>query len=468
MFKPGTYIANDLINQKILSIGDGYRAKNSELSTEGIPFARAGNVNNGFIFDKADYFPLIDLNKVGEKISQIFDSVFTSKGSVGRIAYVKENTPQFVYSPQLCYWRSLRHDILDPRFLNYWMNSEEFVHHVNYLKGQTDMADYVSLGDQRKMQITIPSIHSQRNVSFILGSLDDKIAINQQINQTLEAMAQALFHSWFVEFDPVKTKIAAKAKGQDPEWAAMGIISGKDAVELEVLQNNQPEAFRELQATAALFPDAFVESELGEIPEGWKVGSVGNETDLSGGGTPSTSKLEYWENGDIHWSSPKDLSGKKDKILLDTERKITQLGLESITSELLPVNTVLLSSRAPIGYLALTKIPVAINQGYIALKCIKNLSPEFVLQWIHVNLNEIKQLGSGTTFPELSKKSFRQFPILVPQSSIVKAYTKIVAPYYSQMAELIKQSQTNSNLRDLLLPSLLSGEFPLCEMDFQG
>jgi len=266
--RSGTYITQDLIDRGVLQIGDGYRAKNSELASEGLRFARAGNINGGFIFKDADFFPVEDLHKVGDKISKPFDSVFTSKGSVGRIAFVKPNTQQFVYSPQLCYWRSLDYDFIDPRFLNYWLQGKEFTHQVGFTKGQTDMADYVSLRDQRKMKITLPTISTQQSIACVLGNLDDKIHLNQQINQTLEQMAQAMFKSWFVDFEPVKAKIAADKAGRDPERAAMCALSGKTESQLDQLPQAKQ---KQLAQTATLFPDAMVESELGMIPQGWKI-----------------------------------------------------------------------------------------------------------------------------------------------------------------------------------------------------
>src|SRR3990172_9130289 len=150
-FSGGMFITRELLDAGVLAIGDGYRAKNAELSTEGIPFARAGNVNGRFRFEDADYFPLADLHKVGDKISRLGDVVFTSKGTVGRIAFVREDTQQFVYAPQLCYWRSLDRAKIDPVFLFYWMQGDEFREQFDSVKGQTDMADYVSLKDQRNM-----------------------------------------------------------------------------------------------------------------------------------------------------------------------------------------------------------------------------------------------------------------------------------------------------------------------------
>ena len=117
---------SDLIARGKLLIGDGYRGKNEELANHGLPFARAGNINGGFEFADADHFPEENLHQVGNKVSQPGDVVFTSKGTVGRFAFVKDNTPQFVYSPQLCFWRSLDLDLINPRFLFYWMSGREF------------------------------------------------------------------------------------------------------------------------------------------------------------------------------------------------------------------------------------------------------------------------------------------------------------------------------------------------------
>ncbi|MCA9947464.1 MAG: restriction endonuclease subunit S [Anaerolineales bacterium] len=196
------YAVADLVNHDLLSIGDGYRAKNSELnatSTNGIPFARVKNVKGGFDFGDVDYFPTDRLSKVGHKISKVGDTVFTSKGTVGRFAYVSETVPRFVYSPQLCFWRSIDHKFILPRFLFYWMQGREFLAQVDAVKSQTDMADYVNLTDQRQMILTIPKLVEQEAIAGILSSLDDKIDLLHRQNQTLENIAQALFRHWFID-----------------------------------------------------------------------------------------------------------------------------------------------------------------------------------------------------------------------------------------------------------------------------
>ncbi len=295
----------------------------------------------------------------------------------------------------------------------------------------------------------------------VLAALQDKIQLNHQINQTLEQMAQAIFKSWFVDFEPVKAKIAAlEASGskEDALLAAMQAISGKDEAELTRLQAEQPEQYAELRATAELFPSAMQESELGEIPEGWSVSQIGDDVTVVGGGTPSTKNPGFWENGEINWTSPKDLSNLADKVLVETERKVTEAGLAKISSGLLPVDTVLMSSRAPVGYLALAKIPVAVNQGYIAMRCEKALSPEFVIQWCSAHMDEIKSRASGTTFAEISKTNFKVIPVVVPSEPLISVYSKQVSSLYKAIENNVRESGTLANLRDKLLPKLLSGE----------
>lgn len=200
-----TYSVAKLIEDNILTIGDGYRAKNVELASTGIPFARVANIDGGFNFAEADLFPLDGLYKVGEKISRPGDVVLTSKGTVGRFAFVREGTPQFVYSPQLSYWRSLDFNTIDPRFLFYWIQGEEFQEQADGVKSQTDMADYVSLTDQRRMKITLPPLPEQRAIARILGLLDDKIELNHRINHTLEEMAKSVFQEWFIYGEEVES-----------------------------------------------------------------------------------------------------------------------------------------------------------------------------------------------------------------------------------------------------------------------
>ncbi len=248
----------------------------------------------------------------------------------------------------------------------------------------------------------------------------------------------------------------ALAEGHSPERAAMTAISGKTDAELDALP---AEAFASLADMASLFPDSLVASKIGEVPQQWQVKPIGECADIVGGGTPSTAEDKFW-NGDIAWVTPKDMSKLTLPVLLATERRITQEGLNTISSGLLPKGTLLMSSRAPIGYIAITEIPVAINQGFIAMKPTKGVPSVFLLNWAKVNLETIKAHANGSTFLEISKSSFRPLPVILPGKTVLSAYEKMVAPMYDRITLAEKESLTLAAIRDTLLPKLLSGAFP--------
>ncbi len=281
----------------------------------------------------------------------------------------------------------------------------------------------------------LPPLPEQRAIAHILGTLDDKIELNRRMNETLEAMARAIFKSWFVDFDPVR----AKARGEQPAGLAPEI--------------------------ASLFPDALVETELGEAPKGWEVAAIGDLAEIVGGSTPSTKEPAYWEDGVHSWATPKDLSGLSVPVLLETERRVTDAGLGRISSGLLPVGTVLLSSRAPIGYLAIAEIPVAINQGFIALKPKKTVSNFFLLLWCSFGHDEIVSRANGSTFLEISKASFRPIPLVAPPSQIMAAFDSLVRPIYKRIMQSERETRSLAALRDTLLPKLISGELRVADAE---
>ena len=364
----------------------------------------------------------------------------------------------------------------------YWVNN-----HTHVLKSGDDIdttylyyalqtikvAPFVTGAVQKKISqqalnsMEIPYFEDKtdrKRIVEILSSFDEKIQLNTQINQTLEQIAQALFKSWFVDFDPVRAKVQALSDGlslEQAELAAMQAISGKTPEELTALSQTQPERYAELAETAKAFPCEMVEVDGGEVPKGWELSTIGEEVETVGGATPSTKEESFWNNGKIAWTTPKDLSSATSPVLINTERKITELGLKKISSGLLPISTVLLSSRAPIGYLALTKIPVAINQGYIAIKCNKTLSNFYMLQWCKENLEEIKSRASGTTFLEISKTTFRGISIIVPEKNILIMFNKQCESIYEIITNHTKENQKLEKVRDLLLPRLLNGEIQL-------
>lgn len=284
------------------------------------------------------------------------------------------------------------------------------------------------------IDVRIPeSLNEQRAIAHILGTLDEKIENLRKQNETLEAMARALFKAWFVDFEPVRAKMEGR-------WRRGQSLPGLPAHLYD------------------LFPDRLVESELGEIPEGWRHSTIGEEVTVCGGSTPSTKEPKFWDGGQHCWATPKDLSALKFPVLLDTDRKITDAGLAKISSGLLPVGTVLLSSRAPIGYLAIAEIPTAINQGFIAMKCDGALPNVFVLPWCRESMDAIVGNANGSTFQEISKSNFRPLRVVVPTDPVLISFTRSAGSLYRQLAENEREARSLAELRDTLLPKLISGE----------
>jgi len=313
----------------------------------------------------------------------------------------------------------------------------------------------------KTLDVNFPQLEVQKKIASSIYCLDNKIALNRQINQTLESMAQTIFKSWFVDFDPVKAKIAAIEAGEEAEGvtcAAMRAISGKTDDELGQMQAGQPENYARLKTTARLFPSAMQDSELGEVPEGWEVKQIGDVVKVVGGGTPSTKNSAFWDGGSHCWTTPKDLSGISSHVLLDTVRKITDAGLAKISCGLLPAGTFLLSSRAPVGYTAIAKVPLAVNQGYIAIPPGGQLSSIFLLHWTRVNLEIIKGRACGTTFQEISKKNFRPIKIAVATTEILNHFDRAVGRLFERIVANEQESRSLTAIRDALLPKLMSGK----------
>ena len=311
---------------------------------------------------------------------------------------------------------------LDNGFLRYLIGSQSFTDHV--LAVQTGTAvPHISSKQIQSYRFELPPLPEQRAIAATLGALDDKIELNRKMNATLEAMARALFRDWFVDFGPTRAKMEGLAPYLSPDlWA--------------------------------LFPDRL--DDEGK-PEGWEASTIGDEVRVVGGSTPSTREPEFWD-GTIKWATPKDLSTLSAPVLLETSRSITAAGLAKISSGLLPVGALLLSSRAPIGYLAIAEVPVAINQGFIGMICDKRLSNVLSWLWTLENRETILAKANGSTFQEISKGNFRPLLVVVPPEPVLHAFHAIAKPLYERIAKNEHESRTLAQTRDLLLPRLISGQ----------
>jgi len=431
----------ELIANGLLVIGDGYRAKNSELSPGGIPFARAGNIEGGFKFRDADHFPVAELKRVGNKVSQSGDVVFTSKGTVGRFAFVKKDTPRFVYSPQLCFWRSLDQDQIDSRWLYYWMQAPEFLDQISYLQNQTDMAAYVSLGDQRKLSITLPPSDDQRERASVLSALDDRIDNNCALAANLESICRALFKSWFVDFDPVRSKAA----GELPPGLAPDL--------------------------AALFPNQFADSELGEIPAGWCVQKISDFCTLVKGRSYKSSELadsntalvtlkSFLRGGGFRIDGFKSFTGqyRADQIIKPGECVVAYT---DVTQQAEVIGRAALVQASPMHETLVASLDTAI------LRPRADLTPTFLYLMCQTEayVDHILKYVTGSTVLHLAKDAVPSFKTALPNGELLSAFDEVISPIFRRMGCAQQEIAVLTDIRELLLPRLISGKLRIEDVE---
>ena len=322
---------------------------------------------------------------------------------------------------------------------------------LNHLKDGTSNPS-LSRDTFTRLLIPLPPMEHQKAIAHILSTLDDKIELNRQMNMTLESMAQAMFKSWFVDFDPViDNALAAGNPIPEPLKAK--------AEARKALGDKRKPLPQDIQE---LFPSRFVFTEdMGWIPEGWEVSTVGDQVKTAGGGTPSTKDNSYWDGGVHAFCTPKDMSRLNSIVMTDTERHLTDAGVNKISSGQLKAGVVLMSSRAPIGYLAISNIPVSVNQGIIAMIPSEKYGSMYLHLWAHFNMRQITDRANGSTFMEISKKNFRPIPFLVPEDMILKYFNDQSHSIYLKLLSISENVVELTNLRDTLLPKLISGQLRL-------
>jgi len=412
----------------------GSSMKADVYTAEGIPVVRGNNlVGRPGFHGEFVYVSETTAARFPRCLVRPGDLVFPHRGAIGEVGLaIEQGFAQWMLSTSMMMFRPAP-EKLDARFTYYFFRSslgrQQLLQNTSQV-GTPGIAQ--PLSSLRACEIPLPPVPEQQAIADVLWALDDKIEQNRRSSAALERLAQAMFRAWFVDFEPVKAKAA-------------GAVS---------FPSMPQDIFDAL-------PTRLVDSELGPLPEGWQVLPIGEVVRVKGGATPSTANPEYWQGGTHCWVTPKDMSRLSDPVLLDTERRVTGAGLACISSGLLPVGTVLLSSRAPVGYLAIAAVPTAVNQGFIAMVCNGPLPPVYVLAWAQASMDTIKGRASGTTFPEISKKNFRPIPVLVPPEATVEAYQNIVEPLFHLLIATIKESTKAAQLRDYLLPKLLSGAIRL-------
>ena len=326
-----------------------------------------------------------------------------------------------------------RAESVDSRFLLYAYLGPSFQETLRSRAVQGSTVDRILLSELGTFPIEVPrDAKEQRAIAHVLGTLDDKIELNRRMNETLEAMARALFKSWFVDFEPVRAKMEGR-------WRRGESLPGLPAEHFD------------------LFPDRLVDSELGEIPEGWAQGALRDAIELLSGGTPKTSVPEYW-GGDIPWYTAKDAPGRSDVFAMDTERKVTQLGVENSATRILEALTTVITARGTVGRLACLGVPMAMNQTCYGIRGARGY-PEFFTYWnIRTAVEELQTRTHGTIFDTITRETFTLVETALPPTDVASAFEAMAKPVMERILENLKQCRALAQQRDALLPRLVSGE----------
>ena len=307
----------------------------------------------------------------------------------------------------------------------YYFLSQKYV--SNLILQQSDGSAQGNISGQQieQIKLPLPPLKNQKAIAHILGTLDDKIELNQKMNQTLEEIAKAIFKSWFVDFDPVRAKAEGRPTGLPPE-------------------------------ISDLFPDELVNSEIGEIPKGWEVAEISAYGRVICGKTPSTKDPENFD-GEFPFITIPDMRGNL--LSIHTERSLSEKGAASLKGKMLPAGSICVSCIATPGLVSVTTSDSFSNQQINSIVPRNEVDREYLLFSMMTLGDLISSAGSGgSVFANLSTGRFKGLPILKPCKASRNAFSTIVCPMLQRVEISQKEISTLSELRDTLLPKLISGE----------
>lgn len=387
----------------------GSQLHKSDYIAEGIPCIMPTNIGPhlNFIVDGIAHVSEVDANRLSRHLTEIGDIIYARRGDIEKCAYVTTNEEKW-----LCGTGCLKircNNEVNSRFIAYLLSTAECKKWITGNAVGTTMLN-LSKGILSNLPLLVPSHEDQRRIASILSSLDRKIELNNKINADLEEMAQAIFKNWFVDFEPFK--------------------DGK-----------------------------FVDSELGKIPEGWKVGRLTDVIKLMPGGTPKTSEPLYWDNGTIPFFSPKDVNGV---YCFATEKHITETGLNKCSSNLYPKDTIFITCRGTVGKVCLAACDMAMNQSNYAIKAIDGYSQYYIFFLVKSVVERLIKKSNGAVFSAITSKDFDE-EILIPSQKAVEDFTNVIDGFFRRIFTIGTENSRLSLLRDTLLPRLMSGELEVPE-----
>lgn len=382
---------------------------------EGYPYIKTSDIENGRIhFDDVSY---VDEEAYEEWTRRLTpepgDIVLTREAPVGRVGIVPEGQ-------QVCLGQRtvlIRPDteILDDQFLRYLLLTDDVQNRFEALSSGSTV-DHLNLSDLRSYELPdLPNIEDQEKIGRILSNFDEKIKTNQKINEKLEEIAQALFEYWFVDFEPY---------------------------------------------------EPFKDSERGRIPEKFDVTGLTEIANVVLGGTPDSNEKSYWD-GEIVWAKAKDVSNEQEAFISETEKNITEKGLEESSTEIAPKNSTIITARGTVGELAMPAFDMAINQSCYSLVAESEEDRYFIYFLMDAILNNLMSRTHGTVFDTITKRTLNEQDVVLPPMVDREEFHYQVQPLMEQIKENQRENRNLEKLRDTLLPKLMSSEIRVNDINLE-
>jgi type I restriction enzyme S subunit len=396
------------------NVVSGYPFKSQDFVDRGIPVLKIANIQHEHvIFEKIQYLP-VEFQNVPKRYHVLKGDVLISlTGShvsqpnsvVGRVARYRHDVEALLNQ------RAGRivirdNDTLDQGFLYYFLRQEKITYQLAInASGSANQAN-ISPRDVEAIPLPDFAVSEQRRIAAILSAFDDLIENNRRRIALLEEAARQLYKEWFVRF-------------RFPGHEHVKIIDG--------------------------------------VPEGWAVNAIDEVCQTIGGGTPSTQKSEYWNDGDVLWFTPTDVTRNSCLALLNSETKISDSGLNNSSAKMIPAGSILMTSRASVGFFGINRLAASTNQGFINIVPNDPAMRMYMLQSLMWRVEEIRSHAGGATYKEISKGRFRALPILKPPSGLAADFEDQATLLHTQVETLHIANQQLAKARDLLLPKLMSG-----------
>lgn len=445
----------------------GIHPKASDYVEHGVPFVMASDLKGSRVdLSNCKFISEAQARSLRKGFAQSGDVLLSHKATIGRTAIVQESDyPFLMLTPQVTYYRVLDAEKLIPNYLKAYFDSHFFQSILTLWAGAGSTRAYLGITGQLKLPVIVPTLAFQKLVAAQAEALNDKIQLGYQINQTLEQIAQAIFKSWFVDFEPVKAKLAALEAGgseEDALLAAMQAISGKDEAELTRLQAEQPEQYTELRATAELFPSAMQDSELGEIPKGWRVGHLSELIQFNPRRSLKKGALApYLDMKNV----PTSGHLAEDVVLREMNSGTKFVNGDTLLARITPclengkTAYVDFLDRDQVGWGSTEYIVMRSQHPY------PGSISYFIARDMIFRQHAIQSMTGTSGRQRANAKALAELPWTIYPQVLAEAFNRIATPYLKLARSHGNESKSLSAIRDSLLPKLLSGELKITTVE---